>query len=77
VLEGRPFHDVWICPARGLRAERMEPPGEWGTVSRFYAPHIKAWRSAWVGSATEAMHCYIAQRECDEIVLRGGDNEAI
>ncbi|HEX3196877.1 MAG TPA: hypothetical protein VHR39_04905 [Propionibacteriaceae bacterium] len=75
VLDGRAVQDVWICPPRGLRDEPITPPGEWGTVIRFYDARIDAWRATWVGPASGAMYSFIAREEGDEIILRGHDED--
>jgi hypothetical protein len=56
VLDGGAVQDVWICPPRGLRDEPITPPGEWGSVIRFYDARIDAWRATWAGPASGAMY---------------------
>jgi hypothetical protein len=70
-LEGRAIQDVWICPPRGARDEPMPPPGEWGTVVRFFDPRIGMWRATWIGPATGVVHTFVARPEGSDIVLRG------
>ena len=74
-LEGRAIQDVWICPARGLRDEPIAPPGEWGTVLRFYDPRIDAWRATWIGPVSGVVHAFVARQVGDEIVLSGATDE--
>jgi hypothetical protein len=75
VLDGRAIQDVFICPARSLRTEPVPPPGEWGTVLRFFDPAIDAWRATWISPVTGLVHRFVAREVGDEIVLSGATDD--
>ena len=69
-LEGRAVVDVWISPARGLRAASAAG-GDYGLTVRFYDADLGAWRSTWLGPVRRVVRPFIARQVEDEIVLSG------
>ena len=75
VLEGRAVQDVWIAPARSLRAETGPDKGEYGTTIRFYEPASDTWRVVWVGPVYGNVRVFTAREIGEEIVIEGTNCE--
>ena len=75
VLDGRAIQDVFVAPARAVRGEPAAPPGEWGTVLRFYDRSLGAWRTTWVSPATGRVHRFVARPDGEGIVMTGATDD--
>jgi hypothetical protein len=69
VLEGRAIQDVWIFPARDLRAQPLPPQAEYGTTVRMYHPATDTWKVCWAGPQGGAFTTLLGRPSGNEIVL--------
>jgi hypothetical protein len=78
VLDGRAVQDVWIYPARHLRADR--PAKFWhayGTTFRWYDPAIDAWHIAWFDPTRALEMRQIGRAVGADIVQLGEDHNGL
>jgi hypothetical protein len=79
VLDGKAVQDVWIFPARHLRAGETpaEPWHRWGTTFRWYDPAIDAWHIAWFDPTRPVALRQIGRAVGDDIVQVGEDHAGL
>src|SRR5207245_4474235 len=67
ILNGRCVQDVWM--SRDQRTGRAIPSG---TTVRYYDPKIDAWHSIWISPKQGIMQSFVAKKEREESVQKGG-----
>jgi hypothetical protein len=77
VLDGKAVQDVWIFPARRLRAGAGEPWHMYGTTFRWYDSAIDAWHITWFDPSQSLETRQIGRAVGAEIVQLGEDRNGL
>lgn len=78
VLDGKAVQDVWIYPARRLRADtRPEAWHVYGSTFRWYDPAIDAWRITWFEPGRPVETHQIGRAAGADIVQMGEDHDGL
>ena len=75
VLEGTAIEDVFICPARKVRASQPQPDAEYGATLRIYNPETNLWDV--LSASPGAASLLTARREGDSIVQTGAQSKIV
>jgi hypothetical protein len=77
VLDGKAVQDVWIFPARRLRAGPGDPWHMYGTTFRWYDPAIDAWHITWFDPSRSLETRQIGRAVGADIVQVGEDGNGL
>ena len=67
ILEGLGIQDVFICPARGIRAKPSKPSQEYGATIRMFNPGTNKWDMVY--TCYKTMSRFVGTKEGDRVVL--------
>jgi hypothetical protein len=76
VLDGKAIQDVWMFPARQLRA-KPEPWHRYGSTFRWYDPAIDAWHITWFDPSRPFAMRQLGRANGADIVQIGEDHNGV